>query len=486
MAVTPQEYSTSRPPCLTAPPAARPGAARGGLARPEAARASQAPPSSGQPAALQPSKYQPPPGHPDPWEPGARQLRVSRLRVDAGRPPAHVHPAASMAGAGNSRDDSWAASLADSRLMKKTLVQLRPKSEKAMAYFFAMLFTRHPELRPMFPAALSAHRRRLFAVLMRYVWASDQPAVLTPWLSELALSHRKYGVREGHFRTFCDALLTTIRVFSGGAWSAPAAGAWERALAHLAAVMTGATRAVQDAPAWWLAEVTGHEVRCPGLAVLTLRTDPPLPYLPGQHISVQVPHYPRAWREFSPANAPRPDGLLRLHVRAVPGGAVSSALVHRTRPGDTLILGPARGQMTARAASSASIVCIAGGTGLAPVKAIVEDLVSGGQRPDIRLYCGARAEAGLYDLQDLAHLAAACPRLAVTPVVSDDPGYSGVRGMVGDVAAAGLPPGTGDVFISGPPPMVLASAGAVAARAPGARIHCEAPLSSFLGCPASG
>jgi NAD(P)H-flavin reductase/hemoglobin-like flavoprotein len=439
----------------------------------------------GQPLALQPSQYRPLPCHPAPWEPDTCQLRVSRPRVDAGRPPARAAPA-SFAGAENPCDCAAGAPVLDSKLLKKTLTQLQPKSEKAMSYFFAILFTRHPELRPMFPAALSAYRRRLFAALMRYAWASDQPAVLTPWLSELALSHRKYGVREGHFRTFCDALLTTVRAFSGSAWSAQTAQAWERALAHLTSVMTSATRSAQGEPAWWLAEVTGHERRRPGLAVLTLHTDPPLPYLPGQHISVQVPHYPRAWREFSPANAPRPDGLLRLHVRAVPGGAVSSALVRRTRPGDTLILGPARGHMTARAASSGSIVCIAGGTGLAPVKAIVEDLLTEGHGPDIRLYCGARVAADLYDLPALEHLAQACPRLAVTPVVSDDPGYGGLRGMVGDVAAAGLPPGTGDVFISGPPPMVLASAGAVAGRAPSARIHCEAPFSRLLGDPASG
>ena len=51
--------------------------------------------------------------------------------------------------------------------------------------------------------------------------------------------------------------------------------------------------------------------------MLTLQPEQPLNYLPGQHISVQTPHWPRLWRTYSIANVPRPDGLLRLHVRAV-------------------------------------------------------------------------------------------------------------------------------------------------------------------------
>ena len=81
-----------------------------------------------------------------------------------------------------------------------------------------------------------------------------------------------------------------------------------------------------------MATVTGIELRGPDIAVLTLQPEQPLNYLPGQHISVQTPHWPRLWRTYSIANAPRPDGLIRLHVRAVPGGLVSPVLVHQLRP----------------------------------------------------------------------------------------------------------------------------------------------------------
>ncbi len=355
-----------------------------------------------------------------------------------------------------------------------------------MAYFFATLFVRHPELRPMFPLALDAHRHRVFAALARYAWSSDRPDSLTGWLAELAREHRKFGVQESHFRPFCDALLVALRPSGGGPAAAQTQAAWQGALDHIESVMAGAVRDASGEPAWWLAEVAGHERRRPGLAVVTLRPDQPLPYQAGQHVSVQVPRWPRVWREYSVANAPAADGLLRLHVRAVPCGHVSTALVSETTPGDTVVLGPARGEMTAGAAggdggSGARVACFAGGTGLAPVKAIVEQLTAGDCRwpvGSIQLFFGARDEPGLYDLPDLQRLASARPALTVIPVVSHDPGYDGLRGTLAHAAGRHLQPGTSDVFVCGPPGMVSATAAAAAARAPAARIHADPQPSS--------
>lgn len=360
-----------------------------------------------------------------------------------------------------------------------------------MAHFLATLFVRHPELRPMFPLALDEHRHRIFAALARCAWSSDRPESLDGWLAELAREHRKFGVQESHFRPFCDALLAALqaalRSAGDGPATAPAHAAWHGALDHIAAVMSGAVREGAAEPAWWLAEVTRHEQRAPGVAVLTLRPDEPLGYRAGQHVSVQVPRWPRVWREYSIANAPAPGGLLALHVRAVPCGLVSTVLVHQTAPGDTVVLGPARGGMTADAmgphagesGSSGGVACFAGGTGLAPVKAVVEELTA---RPaadlpagGIRLFVGARHRAALYDAADLQRLARARPALTVIPVVSDDPTFDGLTGTLAQAAERHLPRDTSDVFISGPPDMVAATAKAAAARAPAARLHFDPP-----------
>jgi NAD(P)H-flavin reductase/hemoglobin-like flavoprotein len=368
----------------------------------------------------------------------------------------------------------------DSRLLKKSLAQLEAQSEKVMASFFTTLFMRNPELRPLFPSALDSQRKRVFDAVARCVWASDRPESPAGWLRELARDHRKFGVTESHYRPFCDALLVTLRNFGGGTWPGPTMAAWEHALQHAAKVMADSVRDSAATPPWWVADVIEHDKRRPDLTVLTLRLDQDLPYRPGQHVSIQVPRWPRVWREYSIANPPSPDRQLRLHVRAVPGGMVSNVLVHETRVGDSLIVGRARGTMTADAAFSHTVVCIAGGTGLAPVKAIVETLASPDKpppRPDVCVFVGARTQADLYDLPDLRRLEITYPSVTMVPVISHDPAFRGPRGMLSDVAGAHLPPGTGDVFVSGPPVMVSRTAAIVAARAPGVRIHLD-PLPS--------
>ena len=366
-----------------------------------------------------------------------------------------------------------------------------------MAHFFATLFVCNPELRPMFPLTLGESRKWVFDSLIRCAWSFDQPESLTGWLGELGRDHRKFGVTERHYRLFCDALLTTLQAFCAGSWSDQAQAAWERALAAITAAMTAGCAAAQpgddgaagqgtgtgtagDAaagePAWWLAEVVEHDRRRPDLAVLALRPDLPLPYLAGQHVSVQVPRWPRVWREYSIANAPAPDGLLRLHVRAVPGGRVSTALVQQTRAGDTVVLGRARGEMTADAITSGRVVCIAGGTGLAPVKAIAEALTSPARpapHPVVRLFFGARTRADLYDLPELRRLAGDRRSLTIIPVAAEESGPGGLTGPLAEAAAAHLLPAAEDIVISGPAAMMTRAAALVTAAAPAARLHAD-------------
>lgn len=219
-----------------------------------------------------------------------------------------------------------------------------------------------------------------------------------------------------------------------------------------------------------------HDRRRPDLAVLALRPDLPLPYLAGQHVSVQVPRWPRVWREYSIANAPAPDGLLRLHVRAVPGGRVSTALVQQTQAGDTVVLGRARGEMTADAITSGRVVCIAGGTGLAPVKAIAEALTSPVRPhppPVVRLFFGAQTQADLYDLPGLRRLARDRRSLTIIPVTAAESGHGGLTGPVAEAAAAHLLPAAEDIVISGPAAMMTRAAALVTVAAPAARLHAD-------------
>lgn len=340
------------------------------------------------------------------------------------------------------------------RIIKESFARIEPVADKAVHYFYGRLFAENPRLRALFPPAMDAQRDRLLHALTEIVWSLDSPESLAGRLGTLGRDHRKYGVRREHYPALGAALIATLREFSDD-WNPETEAAWTAAYRRAADLMTAAAeRDGAQSPPWWVAEVAAHERRTHDLAVLTLRPDRPLPFAAGQYVTVQTARWPRVWRPFSAAGAPRPDGLLRLHVRAVPGGWVSGALVRHTRPGDTVLLGPALGGMTLDPDSGRDLLLVAGGTGLAPLKALAEQAAADGAGRRVHLLVGARTERDLYDLPDLRLLESARPGLRVVPVVSDDPDFQGVRGAVPDVLDRFDGWDDHDVYVAGPTPMV--------------------------------
>jgi len=372
---------------------------------------------------------------------------------------------------------------ADFRIVKESFSRITANAEAAMEYFFSRLFVHYPEIRSMFPHAMRDHMEHVFAALAHIVWSIDSPEALTAYLVRLGRGHRKFGVKERHYDPFLTVLAETVRHFSGSYWTGQCEAAWAAALGHVSSVMLAAAR--QDAalqPAWWIGEVVQHDQRCQDLAVLTIRPDQRLHYLPGQYLAVQVPRWPRLWRNFSIANAPRENGLIDLHVRAVRGGMVSCSLVRGMRPGDTLLLGQACGDMTAPADHDRDLLCIAGGTGLAPLKAIIEEAISArrpGRRRKITLFFGARTEEDLYDLADLRVLEWIDPSLTVIPVVSQQPRFDGIKGMLPEVAARYANCAGAEVFISGPDRMVAKTVRLLASRSQAGHIRHDPPGSAI-------
>ncbi|MEV0628756.1 globin domain-containing protein [Nonomuraea wenchangensis] len=339
--------------------------------------------------------------------------------------------------------------------MKESFSVVEPHADRATAYFYGRLFAENPQLRAMFPPAMDVQRDRLFGALTRIVWSLDSPDGLDSYLGQLGRDHRKYGVLAEHYTAIGNALLATIRRFAADIWDHEIEAAWVSAYTAAADSMIRAAEADAGvSPPWWPADVVGHELRHRDIAVITLRPAQRLPYLPGQYVSVQTSRWPRVWRTFSIANAPRPDNTIRLHVRSVPGGWVSTALTRHTGVGDTVLLGPAMGTMTPDDESGRDILCVAGGTGLAPLKSIVEHVIASGRRPNIHLLYGARTAAELYDLPDLLRMAAAFPWLRVVPVVSGDPSWVGMSGGLPEVTQRFHSWTEHDVYVCGPPGMV--------------------------------
>ena len=286
--------------------------------------------------------------------------------------------------------------------------------DEAPLYFYSHLFLTHPETRQLFPVSMAHQRDRLFAALGEVVARVDDLDSLVPILQQLGRDHRKFGTVAAHYPAVGASLLATLEHFDDG-WDGSLAADWTAAYQLVAQVMVEAAESV-DAPPWWDAVVVSHERRTFDVAVLRLQPKEPLDFRPGESISLETARRPRLWRYYSPANAPRPDGLLEIHVRAHDGGPVSSALVRQVE--------------------------------------VVDHVAQHGPARRVDLFVGARLEDHLYDRAELDRLAAEHPWLTVTVAVSEDPWSSLEHGNIAEVAMRHGPWTSRDVYAVGPGPMV--------------------------------
>jgi NAD(P)H-flavin reductase len=187
--------------------------------------------------------------------------------------------------------------------------------------------------------------------------------------------------------------------------------------------------------------------------VFRVRTEVPLPYVAGQSVAVQaLDRRPREWRFYTPASAPG-EVEFEFHVRLIPGGPVSTALAQGTVPGDRLRLGPPVGRMTVDTESDLPLLLVAGGTGLAPMKAIIEHLGQIGERRT-HLFFGVRTVREMYDQAALDALDAQYPWLSVVTAASDDTRWKGSQGMIDDVVIGAGEWLGHDAYVCGSPAMV--------------------------------
>ena len=183
-----------------------------------------------------------------------------------------------------------------------------------------------------------------------------------------------------------------------------------------------------------------------------------LRYRAGQYVDVLLRDGRR--RAFSLANCPTDDAFLVLHVRHVSGGAFSGRVFGEMEERSLLRLQGPLGSFHLRAESDLPVVFLAGGTGFAPIKAIIENaLLAPPPRREMHLYWGVRSEPDLYLPELPREWARAHPRLRFVPVLSEPgAGWSGRTGLVHEAVLADFPDLSGhEVYASGPPPMVTAA-----------------------------
>ncbi|MGH3626374.1 MAG: FAD-binding oxidoreductase, partial [Sciscionella sp.] len=184
-----------------------------------------------------------------------------------------------------------------------------------------------------------------------------------------------------------------------------------------------------------------------------------LGFLPGQYVDVLMADGHR--RSFSLANPPHDGKLLELHVGHVPGGYFTTEVFEKLHEGALLRLQGPLGTFFLREDSTRPILMVAGGTGFAPIKAMLRHIWERGGQRRISFYWGARAKRDLYADAWLRKRAAEQPDFSYIPVLSEphtEDDWTGRSGFVHDAVLADHPDLSGfDIYLSGPPPMVEAA-----------------------------
>jgi len=226
------------------------------------------------------------------------------------------------------------------------------------------------------------------------------------------------------------------------------------------------------------ARIVSLDRLAPDIVAVMLKTPPtsPMRFVPGQYVDV-------IWgdvrRSYSLANAPRADGLLELIVKRYPGGVLSEYWFERAQPNDLLRIEGPFGTFFLRDDGPRDIVFLATGTGIAPVKALLEELAADPARAGahrLRVFWGNRAvESFCWDPVALGldigfhHL-----------LSGGDAAWSGRRGYVQDAAVHdGIDPDTTVVYACGSAAMIAAARMAMAALGlPAKRFYSDAFVSS--------
>jgi CDP-4-dehydro-6-deoxyglucose reductase len=211
--------------------------------------------------------------------------------------------------------------------------------------------------------------------------------------------------------------------------------------------------------------------------IVELRLAPPaepLAYCPGQYVLLEDDQGAIAPRSYSIANAPRPGGVISLLITRVPGGQAGTWVHERLAIGEQVRVSGPYGTFVDDPASTAPVVFLAAGSGLAPIRALLEAAVAMPRHPALTLVFSARGEADLIDREDFARLQRREPRFRFIRTLTREAGPPPRGRIPGTLATLVGDLGDHDVFVAGAPGFVTACAAAAEALGTSrARLHTE-------------
>ena len=195
---------------------------------------------------------------------------------------------------------------------------------------------------------------------------------------------------------------------------------------------------------------------------VTVRLDRPIIYTAGQFADITIAGIQRP-RSYSFAKPCPADGTneIHFHIRHVQGGAFTEWLFESDRIGENIAVRGPRGSFWLRPAD-APIICVAGGTGMAPILALLGDAEQRTVTRPVNFLYGARTRADLYAVAQIEDMAVRWPNtFQFVPVLSDEPdnsSWKGPRGLVSDFLETNSSTSAqSHYYLCGPPAMIDAA-----------------------------
>lgn len=197
-------------------------------------------------------------------------------------------------------------------------------------------------------------------------------------------------------------------------------------------------------------EQATHDIR---VVRLRVESGGPFDFAAGQYAQVSFDGLPA--RDYSMANRPDEE-ILEFHIRRVDDGTVSTHVAEKVEIGSEVSVSGPFGTSYLRKNHRGPIVAVAGGSGLAPIKSIVDTALASGATQPVHLYFGVRAERDLYLENHFVDLARRHSSFTFIPVLSEPDGPTERRtGYVGDAVASDFTDLDGSkCYLAGPPVMV--------------------------------
>jgi toluene monooxygenase electron transfer component len=211
-------------------------------------------------------------------------------------------------------------------------------------------------------------------------------------------------------------------------------------------------------PARSRATLVGRRAVTPDMSEFTFQVPSRVPFRAGQY-ALLYPSQAEGARAYSMSNLPNDEGLWKFIIRRVPGGAGSNALFDALRVGEQIVLDGPYGHAWLRDDNTRDIVCIAGGSGLAPMLSIARGALAQRGNRRVHFFYGARTQADLGAAAEIDELAQ--ERLSASIVLSSpEPSrpWHGATGFVHAEAERSLAATLDqhEFYFAGPPPMIEA------------------------------